>query len=232
MRTTRRTLLVLVVLALVLPLAATAGAGPSKPAPVKPVYYQVELTLTGDSGLATTCPGPITMEFGNYGYKAVRPTDPADPGPELAITADAGMTWSRHRPTESSGTFSGECHGRQINPLPPAWPAILQITADRAGNPTGLVWHFDYYATQTTYKNNRVRIEALEWLTLRSLCDPIDPEYADCQEFEATETAPGSGVYEVSGTFTLYRWYPAGSPNPEFQGSSFFEFTMTFEPVP
>jgi len=227
MRATRTTLLVLVVLALVLPLAATAGAKPNRP-PVQPVYYQVELTPTGDNGLATTCPGPITMEFGNSGYKAGSNTDPA----ELAITA--GITWSRLLPTPGSGAFSGECHGSQINDPPPAWPAILQITADPAGNPTGLVWHFDYYATQTTYGKDRVRAEALEWLTLRSLCAVDHPEY-DCYPFAATElTSDGSGTrsYDVSGTFTLYRWYPADSPNPEFQGSSFLQFTMTFTPVP
>jgi hypothetical protein len=218
MRTTRRTLLVLAVLALVLPLAATAGAK-GKPAPpprpAEPVLYEVTMTVKeGYNGLATTCDGPITMEFGDrFGYKAGRALPPS----ELAVTApDIG--------------FLGECHGDQTNVPPPVLPAILQITADRAGNPTGLVWHFDYNATQTTYGKDKVRIEVLEWLTLRSLCDPVDPEYADCEEFKATETA--AGVYDVSGTFTLYRWTPALSPRPVFQGSSLFEFEMTFTTAP
>lgn len=214
MRTTRRTLLVLVVLALVLPLAAAAGAKPNKPAPVEPVYYQVELTLTGEHGLATTCPGPITMEFGDFGYKAGQNTDPA----ELVITAD--IVWSRLLPEPTGDkVFSDECHGSQINEPPPTWHGILQIKVDRAGNPTGLVWHFDYYFVQTGHGKNQ-RTEALEWLTLRSGDD-----------FAATETAPGSGVYDVSGTFTLYRENPADSPHPVFQGSSYFKFTMAFTKV-
>jgi hypothetical protein len=253
MRTTRRTLLVLAVLALVLPLAAAAGAK-DKPAPpprpAEPVLYEVAMTLVeGHDGLATNDAatgdelcfydpeqsgddpipiGPITMEFDGHGYMA------GVHGPEvprLAVTAD--ITWSRLHPETPPTQFFGECHGGQVLGSTAEWAGTLMITADSGGNPTGLVWHFDHYATLEYYGKDKVRTLIEEGLTLRSLCDPVDPEYAACQEFQADEREEEPGTYDVSGTFTLYVWDRTIIPNPYvFQGSSFFKFTMTFTPVP
>jgi hypothetical protein len=233
MRTTRRTLLVLAVLALVLPLAATAGAKghqPDKP-PGKPetVLYEVTMTLEqGDEGLATTCPetdGFIMMEGGKLGYKA------GVGGPEVArLRITATIPWSGRMTEPAFGDgFDGECYGGEASGSEADWAGTLLIYADSAGNPTEFLWHFDHYASLEYYGRDKVRTVLNDGFTLRSLCDRVDPKYDECQEFEATEREQERGTYDVSGTFTLYVWDRTIIPNPYvFQGSSFFEFTMTF----
>jgi hypothetical protein len=206
-------LVLLVSAALAVPAAA---AKPDKPGKPSPVYYEVTMSLNGDSdGLATTCEsGPIKMLFDSAHNRLIAT---GEDGTEVArLFVRLSIPWHREHPywLGQEGDGFAECHGGQTPESRGEWGGALGIIVDTAGSPTGILWHFDHYVTTETVvrPNGRVTTSTslIEAFTLSSDAFSYDAE---------TQIA--------TGTFALYRWGPDLTPDTyEWQGESDFSFTL------
>ena len=214
-KTTRRIVLVLLVLALTgltLPVSAMAVAK-GKPAPPAPVYYEVTMALDGAAdGLQTTCEaGSIRMLYdAAHGVLTATGANDTD---VAKLFVQSGIDWIRKYPYHlgDSGTGFQECHGGETPTSSGTWGGNLMIFIDQAGNPAKVLWHFDHYVEQTVVRR-RVVTSLLEGFTLSS---------GDTLTYD-------SGTHYASGTFALFRWYPG---TYELQGTSPFGFTLILTQV-
>lgn len=135
----KRSLILLLTVAL---LAAPAIPAAAKKPPTQPDRFIVTMELSGDqSGLATTCEGPLTLEGSvQRGFASANP---------LLFIQDSGDTlnWERSYPTSPAG--SG-CHGAVEVVVPPGQAApdvfggALWLNFGSGGT-VDVLWRFDYY---------------------------------------------------------------------------------------
>jgi len=197
--------LMLSLLAVLLLAALAAPAGAAKAGKPAKVYYEATMGLVaGSGGLATTCePGPIKMLFDpTFSQLSATGLDGTEVA-KLFVWSDIDWTRNLKYWLGQSGTGFAECHGGQTPGSTAVWGGNLMIHLDAAGNPDGLLWHFDHYVEA----GRRGKVTLLEGFTLNTE--------------EGFSYDPVSKVAE--GTFTLYRWEPGLY---ERQGTQDFRFTL------
>jgi hypothetical protein len=154
MRTTSTTIrwgrhgVLLAVIGLLLACAGTALAKPGPGKPEKPTHT-VTMGLTGEAdgeadGVATTCPGPITMtmvgrELGAYGKD---------------LYLNVGVAWDRTKPEPLPPAVRTGC---QADRAAGVSPVVLVITP--GDDTVEILWRFDQY---TWNEGKKFRVEVLE----------------------------------------------------------------------
>lgn len=202
------------------PAAAKQPDGKGKPPQADIV--DVTLQVVGAEGLATTCDdadgvaGSLRMERTQNGLTSIDGIAP------LLSLHMADIAWSRQYPDPASGLGFAECHGGTVNGSPGEWEGYLSFGLDAAGNPTDIIWHFDYYVSSTLVQRGKKTRETPYIREHFTLSGPLtwDP---------ATSTATGTlqiAYYfndYVNGDQVLYEPFP-GSPRH-------MAFTMNVETV-
>ena len=223
MKTSRRILLMALVLLLALLVPLGAAGAKSKPDPNPFQYENVTIELVGAEGLATSCEsvGPIKMQRGpgptGTRYIAAEGYGESE-SPILQI--EAAVPWSRVYPlpygltgdslTGCHGVFDPDGDGGESVPFSP----LLMIDTDRDGKPVSLAWHFDRYAVEETRGHNTL-VRMLEGFDLIS---------------DEGFTCVGGNPYSCSGTFTLQSFLsgPFTGDQPDVHGYPNFAFTIQF----
>jgi hypothetical protein len=213
MRRTTRTIITFATAAMVV-LAMTATAFAKKPdnpgEPATPELVSITMTLVDGQGISTECSGgTILMErSGNELFPV------ADE--QIGLYVDGVDTTRKYpEPTTREG-FAG-CHGGDIdgNPVPYGG---FGITLNDAGEPTDVLWHFDYYLETEQLNKKRTRLVVMEHFTLSGHDLTFD---------EATSTVSGDfavlyHLEELGGDSIGYEPV-AGSP-------AFLSFTFDMQP--
>lgn len=148
MKTTRTTIALLAVIALVMTWAAPVSAG--KPAATETVKVTMNLVESQSEevlpGLSTECDDGD----GDNGYLFMtRDREGLVGGPSEAVLnlVTNGVTWDRTYPAMTPVTGLDDCHGDTVagSVMENTTYGGLGINIDRNGAVTDVLWHFDYY---------------------------------------------------------------------------------------
>lgn len=202
-------MVLVLLLALLVPLGATAGAKPKPPDP--PQYYDVTMELVGSEGLETSCDGvgPIKMSRAPMSTRYIAGEGYGQSEWPI-LRVEAAIPWSRVYPLPDglSGESLTDCHGVYVVGASVAYTPLLQIDTDSAGTPVSLKWHFDRYAEKVGKKT-----------VLREGFDLISGDDFTCS---------GSNPYSCRGTFSLESFVTGAGGERVVHGHPYLTFTIGF----
>ena len=208
----RRLLTTAVIVAVTVALVGFAMPADGK----KPASGVVEVTMAlspgSSQGLTTEC-GPLLLVENRDGLGE------GEQAPAIGVYM-ADVAWSRQYTSATQGEGLAGCHDSTHPESPLDWPSYLQISMDRNGAVTDIVWNFSHYVDEIVSVHPRTGRERV----VGTIHENFRLSGHDLLWDDKTST--------VRGDFHLSYYPSEDSTFQEFDGSpQWFEFTVEVNPV-